>query len=899
MRRADRKGWQNAKGKATRLSRDAEERAETRVHSNWLPEGRAVAFAVVMVALSSWETYLATGATGVPQHSLPALFPLVALGVWAAARYPVSVGGRRMTVAVQACEAPALLGVVFLPPTLTVVAFSLGYLPATWPSRRSWAQVMANWACYLVPLSVAPVLYHRLAGQADARSAAGWLAGAVVLAVLVVGEAVLASGMLALLHRRWRRRPGWPAALDVTARLAAGAGVGLVATVLVDVYPWTVVLFSAVAVAAAVAYRATVVAIRRYANLHAVYESTRRLAPLTDAHEVMAAVLQDALRLLRATHVEVVVPLDKPVDHLVSRAVLGRDGRPRFAHGELMTRLDKLAQAGGGAVYPGGPEDAEVTGLLDDAGIGNAMVAPLNSDSTPSGYLMVADRPFGEEQFRPSDLKLFETLATNAGAALRRSDLMCQLRSEVSVRQYQSRHDTLTGMPNRLALSDRLHDVLGSEAEGDVAVLFVDIEGFKDVNDTLGHVTGDAVLREVAGRLLGLGRGPEIVARLGGDEFAVLLSSVVGREELEPAAAQLLAMLAQPIEVGELRLDLRASLGVALTGADDRLPDALSLMRHAEVAMYMAKEAGGGVQFYDAARDRSTVRRLTLATELRRALGTDALDVWYQPLVSLGTGEVTGCEALLRWQHAEFGPISPSEFIPVAENAGLIDDLTWWVLERALGQLKAWREMLPGLRMSVNLSARSLANGSVPDRVVTALGEAGLPPEALILELTESSMMTDAESSTRALRELRGLGIGLALDDYGTGYSSLSRLKDLPFNDLKIDGEFVREMVNDRADEAIVRSTIELARNLGRTVVAEGVEDKTTLHRLASLGCHTAQGFYLARPQPAAECELWLAASVRWPATVANGGGRRQGRARAAGGPGAASWSRTPRAAEA
>ncbi|MGH9106154.1 MAG: putative bifunctional diguanylate cyclase/phosphodiesterase, partial [Acidimicrobiales bacterium] len=285
-------------------------------------------------------------------------------------------------------------------------------------------------------------------------------------------------------------------------------------------------------------------------------------------------------------------------------------------------------------------------------------------------------------------------------------------------------------------------------------------------------------------------------------------------------------------------------------------------------AMYLAKAAGGGVRFYDPAEDHSTLRRLTLATELRRAMEREELDLWYQPVVELGTGEVLGCEALLRWNHPEFGPVSPLEFIPVAESAGLIDLLTWWVLAKALAQVKPWRGLVPGLSVAVNLSARTLATGAVPDQVALALREADIPPEALTLELTESCMMNDPRTSERAMRNLRDLGVGLSIDDYGTGFSSLSRLKHLPFKELKIDRSFVKEMVRDRGDEAIVRSTIELARNLGRTVTAEGVEDKVTLQRLANLGCHAAQGYYLARPLPAAECEAWLTSSVRWPSTV-------------------------------
>jgi EAL domain-containing protein (putative c-di-GMP-specific phosphodiesterase class I) len=294
-------------------------------------------------------------------------------------------------------------------------------------------------------------------------------------------------------------------------------------------------------------------------------------------------------------------------------------------------------------------------------------------------------------------------------------------------------------------------------------------------------------------------------------------------------------------------------------------------MRRADIAMYAAKRSGGGARFYDRTEDRSTLRRLRLATELRRAIEQADLEVWYQPVVQLGTGRVISCEALLRWNHEQFGPISPTEFIPVAESAGLIDQLTWWVLETALPQATRWRRVAPDLAVAVNLSARSLRNMGVALRIRAVLDREAIDPSALTLELTESSAMSDPQSSVRVLRELHSLGVNLSIDDYGTGFSSLSRLKHLPFHELKIDRSFVKELTHDRGDEAIVRSTIELARNLGRNVTAEGVEDHATLRRLELLGCHAAQGFFLARPLPAPLFESWLVSACAAPADVFKG----------------------------
>ena len=488
------------------------------------------------------------------------------------------------------------------------------------------------------------------------------------------------------------------------------------------------------------------------------------------------------------------------------------------------------------------------------------MVAPLQRADPGAGYLLVTDRAFRHEGFKGADLRFFEALAANAGVALRSSKLLEQLRQEAAVRQYQAQHDALTGLPNRALFVEQLAEALGeSPTESRVAVMLIDLDGFKEVNDTLGHHTGDAVLQAVAQRLAPLSAPNNLVARLGGDEFSVLLRDAPEDETIAVMADQVVDLIGQPLGVEGLLLDVRASLGVAVSAPLSQ--DASGLLRHADIAMYAAKGAGGGSHFYDRAEDHSTLRRLRLATELRRAIERNDLDVWYQPVVELGTGAVVSCEALLRWSHDQFGPISPVEFIPVAESAGLIDQLTWWVLETALLQAKTWRESFPGLSVAVNLSARSLMSLDISLRVDQALQSAAVAPTALTLELTESSAMADPQSSERALRDLQALGVNLSIDDYGTGFSSLSRLKHLPFQELKIDRSFVKEMIYNRGDEAIVRSTIELARNLGRTVTAEGVEDQATLQHLQSLGCHAAQGFFLARPLPAPQCEAWLLAA--------------------------------------
>jgi diguanylate cyclase (GGDEF)-like protein len=514
-------------------------------------------------------------------------------------------------------------------------------------------------------------------------------------------------------------------------------------------------------------------------------------------------------------------------------------------------------------LFTKGSDDALLASAMAGRGVQEALVAPLQLGDPTSGYILVADRAFTHEGFKPVDLRFLGALATNAGVALRSRELLERLKEEAAARRHEAQYDALTGLANRALFYQRLSDALAKHGAR-VAVMLTDLDGFREVNDTLGHSAGDAILIEIARRLAALVGEGGLVARLGGDEFALLVEDAPQDAPLMERAEEVIAAFSQPYLAEGLQLYVRASLGFAVSPGHGSEPG--RLLRHADVAMYGAKDVGGGARLYEPARDRSTLRRLRLATELRRAIEAGELDVWYQPAVDLVTGDAVGCEALLRWNHDQFGPISPDEFIPVAENAGLIDPLTFFVLDEALGQLKSWRELVPDLGVSVNVSARSLVRMSLADRVMAALERAGLRPEVLTLELTESSMMTDALGD-RVLRSLSDLGVSLSIDDFGTGYSSLSRLKSLPFHEVKIDKSFVLEMLRDRTDDAVVRSTIELARSLERTVVAEGVEDEPTMQRLAYLKCNTAQGFYLARPMPAHQCETWLVTTQRLPAS--------------------------------
>jgi diguanylate cyclase (GGDEF)-like protein/PAS domain S-box-containing protein len=423
--------------------------------------------------------------------------------------------------------------------------------------------------------------------------------------------------------------------------------------------------------------------------------------------------------------------------------------------------------------------------------------------------------------------------------------------------------DQLTGLPNRALLRDRAQQALRLAGRQGVtaALLLLDLDRFKEVNDTLGHHHGDLLLQQVAERLHGSLRGSDTVARLGGDEFAVLLPQIAGVQEATVVADKLSAAIEAPFAVDGLSLDVDVSIGVAVY--PDHASDPNELLQRADVAMYAAKATHAAYTIYDPSLDQHNPRRLGLLGQLRRALAAGELVVHYQPKADVRSGRILGVEALVRWQHPEHGLLGPGEFVPLAETTGLIRPLTAHVLDAALRQCRAWQDAGRELSVAVNLSTRCLLDLTLPDQITALLEVTGVAPQRLVLEITESAIMTDPTRALEILNRLHVLGVQLAIDDFGTGYSSMAYLKSLPVDELKVDRSFVTHLRDNQSDAVIVRSTVDLGHNLGLRVVAEGVEDRATWQELATLGCDSVQGYYLARPMPAAELVAWLATQPR------------------------------------
>jgi diguanylate cyclase (GGDEF)-like protein len=424
--------------------------------------------------------------------------------------------------------------------------------------------------------------------------------------------------------------------------------------------------------------------------------------------------------------------------------------------------------------------------------------------------------------------------------------------------EQQAMTDALTGLANRKQLGQQEYD-------GQIALVLLDLDLFKHVNDTLGHHVGDQLLVAVAGRLVSCVRPQDVVARLGGDEFALVLqgADVVAAER---AAARAREVLSKPFSLEGLMVEVSASTGIAVAPEHGTHVD--ELLKRADVAMYLSKESGE-VEVYDADRDPNTPGRLVLLGALRRALESQELRLHFQPKADVRTGRVVGCEALVRWQHPELGLLMPDEFIPLAERSGLITPVTTWLLDRAVEQVSAWRASGWDLTVALNITVKDLCSDGFVERVAASLSHHRLPSSALQLELTEGSLFADSTRARAALKDLVAMGVSLSLDDFGTGWSSLGQLRELHVNEIKVDRSFVSRMATDPRDRAIVTAVVNLGRGLGISVVAEGVEDEQTWRLLAALGCDRVQGWALSRALPAEELDPWLAERMAHPVAFA------------------------------
>ncbi len=757
--------------------------------------------------------------------------------------FAVYVRVRRSAHAISLSEFPMVLGLLAVTPfAVIVLRAGAGALGLFALRRQRGAKLAFNTALLAAQAAIAVLVFQAIAPNSlgatlDGLNPREWLATYAAVLSSDVVAAVLLTAVIAIHDDpgEWRRLP---AALRSSWMVVVTTTIALVGYSAAVRSPWSLALVGLVAVVLFMAYRAYVALGNGNAEVEQLYAFTRALDRARELDDLVPVVLDRVRDTLRAGVSELATD----------------DGDGRLQHTRLHGQSDTVTTELGWAADDAWLQPVRVgQPVLHPSG--DAMAVPVQLGADRTAVLAVHASMPDAGPFTPARLKLFEALANHAGAALGRAELVDRLRREAAAKLHQSLHDPLTGLPNRRHFQQLLDESLAAGTQ--VAVMLLDLDRFKEINDALGHETGDALLREVGGRLAEHVSGDGVVARMGGDEYAVFLPLAGGAPAAVAAAAALGTVIERGIRVGPITLTARASIGVAL--AQRHGDDGQTLIRHADVAMYAAKDHRSGVRLYDPSVDVNSPERLALIADLRDAVERRDLTVMFQPKADPRTGRVTGAEALARWHHPVRGSIPPDEFIPLAEHSGLIRPLTLHVLEVSLRRRATWARDGHDLHVAVNVSPNVLLDGELPEIVARLLAQTGTPPHALTLEITEGTILADPAGSRVILERLHALGLKLSIDDFGTGYSSLGRLRELPIHEVKIDKSFVQGSATDHRDRAVVRSAVQLGHALDLEVVAEGVEDAETNSYLAQEGCDAVQGYWLSRPLPPDGFAQWLA----------------------------------------
>ena len=785
---------------------------------------------------------------------------LIALAFVAAEVCVVHLEFRRSAHSFSLADIPFVFGLLFASAESLALGAVLGSAVVYAARRQAPVKLAFNCAQLWLVVSIAVIITRAIAPESG--TGPGVWAG-VVAAMMVSGALTILfiAGAIAISEGGMRLRSvRQMLAMDAVVTLS-NTTIAVAAALVVAADARALPLLAVPALTFFLLYRGYMSERQRHEKLEFLYEANRTLSRSPEVAEALEGLLARSREAFRAEIAEVIL--------------FHRDGAPlrtTLGPGDeraVMQRVEALAAAELAALV--GDEEPVVSlampvaseclrAYLDERGVRHAMVAMLPGEERTIGTIMVANRFGLARSFTPDDLKLLEALANNASVALqydRLEQAVTQLRGLQEQLHHQAYHDPLTDLPNRALFMERVRHEL--EQPGQLAVLFVDIDDFKTVNDSLGHGVGDALLVSIAGRLRRCVRPQDMVARLGGDEFAVMLPGVS-----DPVASgrmiatRIIRALDLPVRAAENLLSVHGSVGIASSAQADRRAD--QLIRNADVAMYQAKSRGKArFEVFESSMAEEILRRHGLKEELGRAVQREQIVVEYQPIVELETGRIVATEALVRWEHPVRGLVPPSEFVPLAEETGLIAPIGHHVLREACLQLRAWEDAEPGgapPRVHVNLSVAELHDPGLVHRIRAVIDEAGIRPANLVLEITETQLLEDPAASTRRLAQLRELGVRVALDDFGTGYSSLSYLHSLPLDILKVAKPFVDGLMGGGRESTFVVMILDLARALGLQVIAEGIESAEQVAVLRDLQTELGQGYYLGRPGPADRTRL-------------------------------------------
>ena len=762
---------------------------------------------------------------------------------------------RRSAHSLSLSEIPLVFG-IFLTSSgglvlgrLLGAGFALGLL-----RRQALTKLAFNLCLFTLEAELANLLVHALVPIDQPVGPRAWLAVVLTLCLL----SAIAAALVMLAISLAEGRPAMTQTLQgIGFALIASASNGSIAlqgTAIVHRDPNELWLLLVPVSTLVLSYAAYTAERKRHQRMQYLYQSKDLLQPGGGTLSSIPRLLTECCEAFRADSAEIIL-LGEGAEPATVMSVHGGE------HSHTMRPLDEalldelllLAFASEHSTNalrladsPGSP----YRDVLQSRGIDDAMFTALRGEGRIIGIMLVGGRLGDISTFDDEDAKLFDTMVAQASASLENWRLEDRLK-------HQAFHDPLTGLANRILFSDRLRHALSRRPRtgaGRLAVLFVDLDDFKMVNDSLGHGAGDDLLRAVADRLRIALRAFDTAARLGGDEFAVLLEDIEGPEEAVAVAERIVTLLRDPFTVRGHEVAMHASIGVATAGAAPIAAE--ELLRQADVAMYRAKERGKAtLEIYEANMQRAVETRLELKVELERAIARDELMVHYQPIVALRTGRMVSVEALVRWNHPTRGLVPPDTFIPLAEATGLIMAIGQFMLRKSCQQARMWQLRFPGrqIGVSVNLSPRQLNDPRFPADVAGVLAETGLDPSLLTLEITESIMVEDSETMASRLGALKALGVSLSIDDFGTGYSSLSCLQYLPVDTLKIAKPFVDDIADNPRELAFVKAIVAMGRTLGLKLVAEGVERSDQRDQLRDLRCQFAQGYYFSRPVVAEE----------------------------------------------
>ncbi len=779
-------------------------------------------------------------------------------------------------------EIPVILGLFFATPRELVVGQFVGCAVALAIQRRQTAVKAAfNLANFAVTTTVAIVVTRAILAPGHQLGLVAW--GTAALAALVYASlsSLTVNIAIALSENRVEPLRQLQAFLMLLGSSLTNLSLGLVAATVLDYRPQAAWILIIPAATVFLAYKAYIREREKHEILEFLYATNRLLTQNPDLEQAIVALLDQAKTMFRAGVAEAVIA--PPDGASLLRVRLSSDGDPQTIEAVNDSAILAMWEHVSGEKAPvliGSKErrsplrwrtdkhswpQTQDSDYLTTLGVRNAMLAPLRGEARAMGMLVMAERLGEPAAFQREDVRLFEALASHVSVALENGRLEQSLSH---LRELERRltqlafHDPLTGLANRSLFSERVVEALATaRAEARTcAVLFIDLDDFKTVNDTLGHEAGDQLLKAVAERITGCLRPTDQPARLGGDEFAVIIEDALAGQAAERIAARITDALRQPVRVNNCDLYLRASIGIA-TSQDVNSAD--EMLRNADLAMYMAKADGKGrYRWFRSSMRTDVVERHQLKSDLERANGRGEFQVHYQPIVDLRTGRPVAAEALVRWAHPERGLIFPASFIPAAERSGLINEIGRFVLRTACKHVAEWVDIAtPNDRpfaVTVNLSPAQFAQPDLVAQVEQAVDDAGIDPACLVLEITEGLMLQGSDRVLRTLDRLSGFGVRMAMDDFGTGYASLSSLRELPMDMIKIAKTFTDDISGNEEKSPFVRAMIELGESLGLITLAEGIETGQQARELERLGCQLGQGYHFARPIPATGIELLL-----------------------------------------